>query len=67
MPQVPKFTVIIRTFNRASLLLKSVDSVLEQTYGDVEVLVVDDGSTDQTAEALRTYLHQNGELGEHVQ
>ena len=45
---VPKASVIIPTYNRFLQLCCAVESVLKQTYGDVEVIVVDDGSTDQT-------------------
>lgn len=47
-------TVIIPTFNRAHILASSVNSVLDQTYSDLEVIVVDDGSTDNTKEILST-------------
>lgn len=47
-------SVIIPTYNRAKTLLASVESALEQTYLDIEVIVVDDGSTDATLEALAT-------------
>lgn len=45
-------TVIIPTFNRRTLLLAALSSVFTQTYQDYEILVVDDGSTDGTREAL---------------
>lgn len=45
-------SVIIPTYNRASLLLKAVQSILSQTYRNVEVLVCDDGSTDNTREIV---------------
>ncbi len=41
-------SVIIPTFNRFSLLCRAVDSVLNQTHDDVEIIVIDDGSTDDT-------------------
>lgn len=45
-------SVLIPTFNRASVLKRAVDSVLNQSYGDLEVIVIDDASTDDTAEIL---------------
>ncbi len=41
-------SVIIPTFNREQTILRSLQSVLEQTYTDLEVLIIDDGSTDDT-------------------
>ena len=51
----PQITVIIPTFNRAWVLAKAVDSVLEQTLRPEEIIVVDDGSTDETPELLAAY------------
>ena len=45
-------SVIIPTYNRAALLKKAVDSVLAQHDVELELLVVDDGSTDNTAEVM---------------
>ena len=50
-------TVIIPTYNRAAYLRLALDSVFSQTWTDFEVLVVDDGSTDDTGEMLRAYPH----------
>jgi glycosyltransferase involved in cell wall biosynthesis len=51
----PMFSVIIPTYNRASFVTKAVDSVLRQSFNDYEILVVDDGSTDTTTQALEQY------------
>jgi glycosyltransferase involved in cell wall biosynthesis len=48
-------TIIIPTYNRAALLPKAIDSVLSQSYDNFELIVVDDGSDDNTAEILSDY------------
>ncbi len=60
----PLVSVIIPTFNRAGWLSESIDSVLHQTHPSVELIVVDDGSTDHTPDVVQafgdrlTYLQQ---------
>ncbi len=49
----PLISVIIPTHNRARLLVRSVESVLNQTHRHLELIVVDDASTDDTSERLR--------------
>src|SRR3977135_343323 len=44
----PKVSVVIPTYNRVHLIGHAVDCVLQQSYGDCHVIVVDDGSTDGT-------------------
>ena len=49
-------SVIIPTYNRAQLLLEAMDSVWKQTYRPIEMLVVDDGSTDATPQTVRQWI-----------
>ena len=51
----PQISVVIPTYNRGWIVAEAVDSVLAQTFSDYELIVVDDGSTDDTAEVLGEY------------
>jgi glycosyltransferase involved in cell wall biosynthesis len=55
MGREPGLSVVIPTYNRADLLGDAIDSVLNQDWPELEVIVVDDGSTDQTPEVLAGY------------
>ena len=48
--QTPEVSIIIPTYNRKHFIGKAIESVLKQTYKDYELIIVDDGSTDGTAE-----------------
>jgi glycosyltransferase involved in cell wall biosynthesis len=52
---VPEFSIIMPTYNRASLLPQCVDAVLAQTVKNFELIIVDDGSTDNTKVVLETF------------
>ena len=54
---MPRVSVVIPVYNRADLIRETLESVLAQTYRDLEVIVVDDGSTDETPEVLASYAH----------
>ena len=56
MEHEPLFSVIIPTHNRASSILKTLNSVLSQTHQSYEVVVVDDASTDNTEQVLESLI-----------
>lgn len=55
-------SVIIPTYNRAHTITQAIASALEQTYNDLEVIVVDDCSTDSTAEIVRSIMEKDARV-----
>lgn len=51
----PFFTIIIPTYNRANLLSRAISSIINQTFADWELIVVDDESTDNTKEVVLSF------------
>ena len=49
---MPRVSVVMPTYNRAHFIAETVQSVLGQTFADFELIVVDDGSTDNTKEVI---------------
>jgi glycosyltransferase involved in cell wall biosynthesis len=58
----PFFSVIIPTYNREKSIVEAVESVLSQTFKDFELLVIDDGSTDGTADLLKPISERDSRL-----
>ena len=54
----PLISVVIPTYNSAEFLVQALNSVLNQTYTNYEIIVIDDGSTDNTSQAIESYRSQ---------
>jgi glycosyltransferase involved in cell wall biosynthesis len=54
-PVAPTVSVVIPTYNRSRLLIRAIESVMAQTYTNYELIVIDDGSTDDTRDRLNPY------------
>lgn len=68
---VPSVSVILPTYNRGYCLHRSIDSVLHQTFSDFELIIIDDGSTDDTRQIIESYddsrivhVHNDENLGQ---
>lgn len=59
MSNTPKFSLIIPVFNCSKLLPRCLDSILIQTYTDYEVILINDGSTDNTSEICSEYVQRD--------
>lgn len=66
--RAPKISVIVPAFNAELFLRRCIDSILQQEYSNIEIIIIDDGSTDRTADIVNEYadkdkrvigLHQN--------
>jgi hypothetical protein len=55
MPEIPRVSVVMPVHNGGPYLEPAVDSILGQTFTDLELVIIDDGSTDSTAQVLRRY------------
>lgn len=53
-----KVSLIIPTYNREKYIISSLESVFNQTYKNIEIIIVNDGSTDSTEKLLEPYFHQ---------
>lgn len=58
----PFFSVIITSYNRASLVKRALDSLLAQTESDWEAIIIDDGSTDDTGDQIKPYLQNTHKI-----
>lgn len=51
----PLVSIIIPTYNRAELLKRAIESALAQTYKNIQIIVVDDASEDNTPEVVQSF------------
>ena len=58
----PAVSVIIPAYNAARYLPAALDSILQQSFTDFEVIVIDDCSTDDTAEIIRSYASRDARI-----
>ena len=60
MKRPPLVSILVSTYNRADILIRTIDSILAQTFTDYELIVVDDGSTDETRSVMEGYIKEGG-------
>lgn len=59
---MPKISVIIPVYNTGKYLAECLDSVINQTLADIEIICIDDGSTDDSAKILKKYAKQDSRI-----
>ena len=57
-----KFSIILPTFNRGHMIHLAIESVLNQTYKDWELIIVDDGSTDKTKDVIEKFIEKDNRI-----
>ena len=58
----PTVSIVMPTYNRADLLPRSIASILSQDFDDLQLLIVDDGSTDNTASVVKEIQNQDSRV-----
>ena len=66
MDSRPLVSVVIPTFNRAKQTISAIETVLAQTYRNVEIIAVDDGSTDDSFQAIQRFVRQRSNGGQRI-
>lgn len=62
MTKTPKVSVVMGVYNGEKHLAEAIESILQQTFSDFEFIIVNDGSTDQTADILDNYASQDNRI-----
>ena len=62
LPERPLISVIMPVYNAELYLADAVNSILAQTYANFEFIIVDDGSTDGSAELVRTFAERDNRI-----
>ena len=57
-----KISIIVPVYNGEKFIKRCLDSLLLQTYSNMEIIIVDDGSTDHTMEICREYAEKDGRI-----
>ena len=57
-----KISVVIPVYNTAKFLERCLDSIVEQTLQDLEIICIDDGSTDNSSEILEKFSQKDGRI-----
>ena len=58
----PKLTIIVPTWNRSDFLCRCVDSILQQSYQNIEIIIINDCSTDNTSEVVKEKYGKNKKI-----
>ena len=61
------FSVVLPTFNRSNFITGAINSLLNQTYDDWELIIVDDGSTDNTKKVVEQFSKKDSRIKYHYQ
>ena len=62
MTKLPLVSIIISTFNRQSFIAESIDSSLDQDYGNIEIIITDNASSDDTVKIVKEYVKRDSRV-----